>query len=196
LDQGVVYGSKGADYAEYLPKLNPTEQFLKGEIVGVHNGRISKNTRNAEQILAITSQPIVLGNMPSEEDESGYEKVAFLGQVPVFVQGPVHLGDYIVASGKHDGVGHALAADELTPELVSLVLGKAWSEFDGETVTVINTSIGLRPTEIANIIKKQDLLQSDLQAKVQTQQSESETMGKDLERIKTKLGVSEASYNQ
>ena len=61
MHNGVVYGSKGADYAEYLPKMYASEQFMKGEVVGVYNGKISKNTLHADQILAITSQPLVLG---------------------------------------------------------------------------------------------------------------------------------------
>jgi hypothetical protein len=38
-DQGVVYGSKGADYAEWLEKENLEEEFVYGEVVGVKNGK-------------------------------------------------------------------------------------------------------------------------------------------------------------
>src|SRR5690606_32704420 len=54
LDNGVVYGSKGADYAEYLPKVHAVEQFMPGEVVGVHHGKISKRTEGANLVLAIT----------------------------------------------------------------------------------------------------------------------------------------------
>ena len=113
MHNGVVYGSKGADYAEYLPKMYASEQFMKGEVVGVYNGKISKNTLHADQILAITSQPLVLGNMQDEDIIADFEQVAFLGQIPVFVNGPVYAGDYNVASGKNDGMAIAVKKQDV-----------------------------------------------------------------------------------
>ena len=195
LNGGTVYGSKGADYAEYLPKMYPTEQFLKGELVGVHNGKISKNTTDADQILAITSQPIVLGNMPEDDNTADFEKVAFLGQVPVYVNGPVRMGDYIIPSGKNNGVANAVSSDEVTADMLSLVLGTAWSEYAGEGVTLINTSIGLRPMEIAEVLKKQGRLEDDLQQKILVQRNNSELLTNDIEQIKIALGLSATTYN-
>ena len=37
---GVTYESGSADYAEWLPKLNPNEKFGVADIVGVHGGFI------------------------------------------------------------------------------------------------------------------------------------------------------------
>jgi hypothetical protein len=191
---GVVYGSKGADYAEYLPKMYPTEQFLKGEVVGVHNGKISKITENADQILAITSQPLVLGNMQEDGNEEDFEKVAFLGQIPVYVTGPVKLGDYIIPSGKNDGTAIAVSAEEVTAGMLSKVLGTAWSENAGEGITLINTSIGLRPMEITQVLKQQGNLENELQQKIETQRNNSETLSYDIERLKRSIGLT-ASVN-
>lgn len=102
-NQGIVYGSKGADYAEWLEKENPNDTFVYGEVVGVKGGRISKNTVEADQVMSISMNPIVLGNMPTELDAGNYEKVGFLGQVPVLVVGKVKVGDYVVASGNNGG---------------------------------------------------------------------------------------------
>ncbi|MCB0785516.1 MAG: hypothetical protein KDC02_15090, partial [Flavobacteriales bacterium] len=63
--------------------------FSPGDVVGVHGGRISRRTEGAQHVLAISSRPIVLGNMPEEGLEHLYERVGFLGQVPVKVAGPV-----------------------------------------------------------------------------------------------------------
>lgn len=189
LNNGIVYGSKGADYAEYLPKLYTSEQFMKGEVVGIYSGRISKNTIGADQILAITSQPLVLGNMPESGNTENFEKVAFLGQIPVFVRGPVQAGDYIVPSGKNDGIAIAVSSQSLSAELLPLVLGTAWSEAEGEGISLINTSIGLRPMEIGEVLKQQAAMEDDLMYRVQSQRSKTETLSADLELIKR------AAYN-
>ena len=194
LNDGVVYGSKGADYAEYLPKQYSSEVFLKGEVVGVYNGMISKNTSNADQILAITSQPMVLGNM-QEGSMEDYEKVAFLGQVPVYVKGKVMEGDFLIPSGKNDGFAVALPAGEMTADKLSMVLGKAWSANDGEGVSMVNASIGLRPNEIAEVLKKQAAVELDLQRQVIRQRENSDVLSSDIELMKQKLGLSSNVYN-
>ena len=184
LQNGTVYGSKGADYAEYLPKMYEAEQFMKGEVVGVYNGKISKNTTNADQILAITSQPMVLGNMQDEAIIDEFEQVAFLGQIPVFVNGPVHAGDYIVASGRNDGVANAVSREAITSEMLSTVLGTAWDSHEGDGVVLINTSIGLRPMEIAEVLKKQNAVESGLQEQVEAHRTGSDQLTSDIEMIK------------
>jgi len=186
---GVTYGSKGADYAEYLPKLHATEQFLGGEIVGIHGGRISKVTAGADQILAISTKPLVLGNQPEESEENMFEKVGFLGQVPVFVQGPVALGDYIIPSGKNDGIGIAIGKDELTAELLPLIFGKAWSDSPLETTVVINTSIGLRPIEIAEVLQQRDARLKTLQAQMQDQDATYRKLKDDVDELKAHLNI-------
>ena len=196
MNDGVVYGSEGADYAEYLPKLYENEKFLKGDIIGVYNGKISKNTKNADQILAITSQPLVLGNMPDDTDAAGFEKVAFLGQIPVYVNGPVKLGDYIVPSGNNDGIANAISPELVTTEMLSTILGQAWSDYTGVGVTLINTSIGLRPMEIANVLKQQGDLEQKLQEEIQMQRDNTEVLSNDIEQMKNKLGLLPlTSYN-
>ncbi|HZV67951.1 MAG TPA: hypothetical protein VFG10_00315 [Saprospiraceae bacterium] len=195
LDNGIVYGSKGADYAEYLPKLYPTEQFMKGDIVGLYNGKISKNTRDADQILAITSQPLVLGNTPDDANSSAFEKVAFLGQIPVYVKGPVNVGDYILPSGDNNGIAKAVPAGSMTAEMFSMILGRAWSDYAGEGVTLINTSIGFRPSEIAEVLKKQGAVEQKIQEQVQLQRDGSEVMMKDIEQMKRELGLAPTTYN-
>lgn len=186
---GVTYGSKGADYAEYLPKLHPTEQFIGGEIVGVHGGQISKVTKGADQILAISTKPLVLGNQPDDADQHAFAKVGFLGQVPVFVEGPVELGDYIIPSGKNDGVGKAVSPKELTAELLPLIFGKAWSSTPLATTVVINVSIGLRPTEIAEVLKQREENLQLLQQQIDEQEDIHNTLKADVELLKAHLDL-------
>lgn len=113
LNVGVAYISGSADYAEWLERMDVNEVFKPGEVVGVYAGQISHKTEGADHLLVISTAPAVLGNMPDEGQEDLFEKVAFLGQVPVLVAGPVQEGDYIVASGNTDGYAKAYAPDDL-----------------------------------------------------------------------------------
>jgi len=121
---GVSYGSASGDYAEWLPRLKPKEKIEAGDIVGVFGGKISKAVDGADQVMVVSSQPIVLGNDPGEDLREKCERVAFMGQVQVKVHGRVSAGQFIVAS--KDGVGVAISAAELQPDQLPLVVGQAW----------------------------------------------------------------------
>ncbi len=151
---GVTYGSTGADYAEWLEKLHPSERFLPGQIVGVHGGKISKKTEGAEQVMAISLAPAVIGNVPAKQDEALYERVGFMGQVPVYVQGKVKAGDYIIPSGRGDGIGVAVSPDELDLKDVAHILGRAWSESSSDGVASVNVGIGLDTNELTGVFEK------------------------------------------
>ena len=152
--EGITYGSKGADYAEWLPKLDPEETFQFGQIVGVHGGRISKKTEGADQILAVSLAPIVLGNTPPEGEEDSYEKVGFMGQVPVVVKGEVNRGDYILASGLQDGTGVAISPDDVKLGHLSKIVGIAWSESSNDIGGFINVAVGLNTHEWVRIFSR------------------------------------------
>ncbi|MBI4775692.1 MAG: hypothetical protein HY788_16235 [Deltaproteobacteria bacterium] len=140
---GITWVSGGLDFAEWLPRLDPDEIIDAGEIVGVFGGEITKATTGADQIMAVAAAPLVLGNAPDEESESSYEKVAFIGQIPIKVRGPVRSGDYIVPSGLDDGTGMAVSPEAMTPDLALLVVGKAWETATGEDVKPVNVAVGL-----------------------------------------------------
>ena len=110
---GVRFKTRGADYAEYLEKIEPNEDIEKGDIVGVFHGKISKSTSGAQQMLVRSSAAAVAGNWPGP-DKSGYELIAFFGQVNIKVIGKVNIGDYIIPSGHNDGSGIAIPEDDLT----------------------------------------------------------------------------------
>jgi hypothetical protein len=152
---GVVYKSKGADYAEYLPKENANQKFFPGDIVGVTGGRISLSTNGAERIMVVSKRPIVLGNMPKEGDEHLFEKIAFIGQVDTKVYGPVTIGDYIVPSGKNDGAGIAISPSDISAEQLMQITGVAWSASQMDGYSFINLAVGLHNHDAALILVKQ-----------------------------------------
>lgn len=155
MEGGVTYQSTGADYAEFLPKLNPNEKMLFGQIVGVHGGKITKNTDGAEQIMAISTKPVVVGNLPPEGKEYQYATVGFMGQLPVLVRGKVKSGDYIIASGNDDGIGIAVSPQHIQLSDLPVVLGRAWSESDDDlSISLINVVIGVKSNEWVEILSR------------------------------------------
>ena len=205
-DNGVTYGSKGADYAEWLPKQDSEEVLPQGSVVGVFAGKISLETEGADQIMAISSTPIVLGNIPPEGKEAGYAKTGFLGQIPVFVRGRTNLGDFIVPSGREDGTGVAVRPDDITLAEMSKVLGRAWSASERRGVGLIRVSVGLdrnswaMPVEVlhkqitklgednAELMTQRDLILSEnlqLKARLAT----AENRQKDIENMLLALSI-------
>lgn len=172
-DGGVVYGSKGADYAEWLPKLDPQEKFRFGQLVGIYGGKVSLRTEGADQIMAISVSPVVLGNQPEPDRQNEYVSVGFIGQVPVLVRGECQSGDFIVASGFEDGTAIAVSPSDLEIDELDRVLGRAWSASNGSPISVINVAIGIQSADAAQILQKHDCA-------LQTQRSEMDALRNQL----------------
>lgn len=153
---GVTYQSGAGDYAEWLPKSNPSEVFLPGYIVGMKNGYISKDLKGASKLFVISTKPIVLGNMPITGEESRYEKVAFMGQVPVHVMGKVVAGDYILPSGLNNGLGIAVSPANMKIEDYANIVGVAWSSSTDGKNSLINVAIGLNDGDISKVVSDQN----------------------------------------
>ena len=164
--QGVTYASGSGDYAEYLLRENTAEKMTYGDIVGVKGGKISKNTIQAERVMVVSFKPIVLGNMPQENREQDYEKVAFMGQVPVKVFGKVNVGDYILPSGKNDGIGIAVSPQRITTEQIKDIVGVAWAENKQPFgFGFVNVAVGLNRNDTGQVVQK-------LENKIQEQANE------------------------
>ncbi len=160
---GVTYESGSGDYAEWLMKADSKETFLPGYIVGLQKGKISKITEGANKFLVISTKPIVLGNMPEQSRQKEYEKVAFLGQVPVFVTGKVQAGDYILPSGRNDGMGKAVAPSRMQAEDYGRIVGVAWSSSDSQSYNLIHAAIGLNNGDISKLVIEQEQMIRELE---------------------------------
>lgn len=146
---GVTYQSGAGDYAEYL-KRNPAERDLHfGEIIGIKGGEVSLNTVEADQIMVVSKRPVVLGNAPQEKDLPNYEKIAFMGQVPVKVAGPVSLGDFIVASGNNDGFGVAIHPKDMKSGDYARSVGVAWEETPDHPINFIKIAVGINTNDLS-----------------------------------------------
>jgi hypothetical protein len=154
--KGVTYQSGAGDYAEFLMKQQPNEKFMPGDIVGVKGGKISKTIEGAERVMVVSYKPIVLGNTPSAEAEKNYEKIAFMGQVPVKVTGKVNLGDYIIPNGLNNGVGIAVSPNDINLKDVKNIVGIAWStSANAVGLQNITVAIGLNVNDNQKIIENQ-----------------------------------------
>ena len=154
---GVTYSSGSADYAEWLERAYPEEVISAGDIVAVNGGKITKYTEKAQQFMAISTNPAILGNVPTDGNVSNMEKVAFMGQIPVKVRGIVLIGDYILPSGLHDGIGIAVSPDEITAEQYRKIVGVAWSNsFLEKGISYINMAIGLNSNDVSTLAAKQE----------------------------------------
>ncbi len=173
--QGVTYASGAGDYAEYLLRQDVNEEMTYGDIIGVNGGKISKNLNDSERILVISYKPIVLGNMPQPNREAEYEKVAFMGQVPVKVFGRVNIGDYILPSGKNDGIGIAVPPNKITISQIKDIVGTAWS-VNLSGFGLVNVAVGLNRNDSSLIL-------DELDKKVNTQAEEISYLKNQIENI-------------
>jgi hypothetical protein len=151
---GVEYTSGNGDYAEWLERLDPKEFISKGDIVGVIGGKITKDLENAEQIMAVSEIPIMLGNIPEKNKEYLGNNVAFMGQIPVKVIGKVNSGDYIIANTKVPGYGIAVNPSEVTIEDTKYIVGRSWQTNLTSGPKMVNTVIGVHNGDYLKIIKK------------------------------------------
>lgn len=151
---GVEYMSGHGDYAEWLERLDPNERIDTGDIVAVRGGKITKNLEYADQVMAVSKKPIVLGNLPPAHLEGMGNKVAFVGQIPVKVMGPVGIGDYIVARSGIEGYGIGVKPADMTPEDLRLCVGRAWEANERSGPKLINTVVGVQNGDFARILRK------------------------------------------
>lgn len=149
LNVGVTYSSGAGDYAEWLKRAPGVRPLNYGEVVGVHAGKVSLNTEGADHIMVVSMRPIVLGNEPQPGDRDQYEKIAFMGQVPVKVIGAVSLGDYILPSGNHDGTAIAVNPDDMLPGDYGRIIGVAWEAAKPAAINYVNVAVGINANDLS-----------------------------------------------
>lgn len=153
---GVEYSSGAGDYAEWLERIDNKERISAGDIVAVIGGKITKDLENAEQVMAVSHNPIVLGNVPADGKTHLGNNVAFMGQIPVKVLGPVNSGDYIVAQFSTPGFGKAISQEDMTIEDFKYAVGRAWGTNTSEGPKMINTVVGVHNGDYLKIIKRME----------------------------------------
>lgn len=147
---GVSYSSGAGDYAEWMERAEGIRNLLPGEVVGVTGGKATLNTDKADHYMVVSTFPAVLGNLPKAGDLPKYEKIAFMGQVPVRVIGPVHIGDYLVPSGNHDGFAIAVHPDSMKIGDYARIIGVAWDTGKADMpFNMIKTAVGINANDLS-----------------------------------------------
>ena len=124
-----------------------------------------------------------LGNMPEKGQEHLYEKVAFLGQIPIKVLGPVQQGDYIIPSGLEDGSGIAVAPVMMTADEFTRVVGRAWSASNETGLKLVNVAIGLNTGDVAMLVHKQEAELAVFKAALAQQDEEMRTLRAEVDDL-------------
>jgi uncharacterized coiled-coil protein SlyX len=184
---GVTYESGAGDYAEWLERSNPAEKMIPGDIVGVFGGKISKKTQGADNFMVVSFNPIVLGNMPKPDRQPLYEKVGFMGQVPVKVKGQVQMGDYILPSGQNDGFGIGVNPENMKADDYGRIVGVAWSNNPKNTAGVIKMAIGINKNDVARKVVQQQKEIQELKDQLKTAEMNFETLASKMEGLTDRL---------
>lgn len=193
---GINFKSTPCDYAEFLQRVETGELIEAGDVVGVFAGKVTRLTAGADSTMVISTSPLILGNMPENKAaESQYEKVAFIGQVPIKIRGKARAGDFIVPSGNNDGIGVAVSLDEIMPEQIAQVVGQAWESSDDPGVKKVNALVGVSPAasgsaRIVDLVQRQSqrirLLEEQL-ANLEAKQGEFNEVNTRLARLEAVL---------
>ena len=159
----VTLAGAGNDYAEYLPRIDEHEEITRGDIVGVFNGKVSKQTYGASRTMVVSSAPIISGNDPGENNRENYSLIAFVGQAEVKVRGKVNAGDYIIPDGEESGVGIAVSSSLINAEQFTLAVGQAWQSSKDIAVKKVKVLVGLQQANpVINKLVAENKRQSDL----------------------------------
>jgi hypothetical protein len=165
---GVSLVTGAADFAECLQREADEPAIGPNRVVGVRNGRISRLTDGADALMITTDRAAVVGNVP-QGGEGEWERVAMIGQVPVMIDGPVVAGDYIIASGRNDGVGIAVPRGDLKPCQAAKVVGRAWASSRQNCCRPILVAVGMGAADdaLAEALSEQGQLIERLQMQVE-----------------------------
>lgn len=163
---GVEYASGNGDYAEWLERKDTKELINAGDIVAVVGGRITKNLEGAEQVMVVSHNPIVLGNVPKEGKNYRGNNIAFMGQVPVKVMGPVATGDYIVGQSHTPGYGIARHPNEMSIEDFKYAVGRSWDNDLTDGPKMVNTVVGVHNGDYLKILTGFENKLNTLESKV------------------------------
>ena len=172
---GVRFNTSGGDFAEYLRKANLNEALNPGDIVGMFPEGLSKKTHGAQRLMVVTSAPAILGNRPKENNVSEYAPVAFLGQVPVSVEGAFSAGDFIIPSGRGDGIGIAVSPTEIKPSQYASVIGRSLTSSSAKGIKKANVMVGMPQNGLWNgIVKEKNAKISQLEERLSALEARTE----------------------
>lgn len=139
---GVVLGGPGTEIALWLPKLDPAEAMVPGDLIGVVDGKATRDTSAADRVLVVTGNAMLAGADPGQEARDGSVLVTVLGLAQVRVTGPLRAGDFIMPSGHNDGLGVAVAPAALAADQMARTAGQVWTSDPADDARLATVAVG------------------------------------------------------
>lgn len=108
--------------------------------------------------MIVSTNPIVLGNMPQPTQEKNSVKIAFMGQVPTLVLGKVSSGDYILPNELGIGFARAVHPNDMKTRDYKKVAGVAWNILEEITdgLRVVNVAVGINTNDLSEVVAQQE----------------------------------------
>ena len=177
---GVAYESGSADFAESLPRAEHEPPIGAARVVGIRRGQVVRATEAVDALAVTSDNAAFVGNAPSDRAaRAGSETITFVGQVDVLVEGPAAPGDFVVPSGRDDGVGRAVSPQALSLAEAGRIVGRVWQDCPGEGARRIRVAIGAPgATPSAGLVHI-----------LERQETVIETLKRELARLTAKLGA-------
>lgn len=185
---GVEYSSGNGDYAEWLQRVDTKELITPGDIVAVKGGKITKDLQGAEQVMVVSHSPIVLGNLPSENSNLQFQgnSIAFMGQVPVKIIGPVSTGDFIIGQTSTPGYGVAKHPNDMTIQDFKLAVGRSWEDDKSDEPKMVNTLVGIVNGDYLKILKGFENKFEDAESKLKETESRLKKLEEKVDQLLNK----------
>jgi hypothetical protein len=113
-----------------------------------------------------------------------------MGQTLVKVMGVVAKGDYILPSGRADGLGIAVSPSEIRVEQLADVVGVAWGHggVPGR-LGLVNVAVGLRPVEMTRFVAGQ-------QVALESLREDYASANREIARLRSELATMQASFGE
>ncbi len=189
-DNGIKLAGPGQDFAEKLPVAEGVAPPEPADLVGVRGGTVSLNTKGAARLMIVSSGPLVEGGAatpPTQGNDARRVPVAFIGQVPVRLQGKAEVGDLIVASGQEDGTARAVSPSEYRHPKHGPIAGQAWTTKSSGGVGTVTVAVGLGQSGLlAKRLQKQQTQIDSLKKRVQ----QIESLKERVARLESRSGGS------
>jgi hypothetical protein len=95
-------------FLRWLPLRDPNEPIGPGDLVELLGGQISRKMTGEGPVFVVSTQPMLMGNVPEAEELANGRAIVFIGQAPVRVVGAVKAMQSLVPSGRDDGTAKAV----------------------------------------------------------------------------------------
>lgn len=147
----VAYISGSQDFGELVPAGDVEEwkpeikSVPENNILGLSEGMVvfvreKKFWRKGPGTpMVVTNRAILIGNACDETESEVHEVLSFIGQVPVWVEGSVKTGDYLVPTEKNCCVG--IDPNEISFTEYKNAIGTAWESTESEVSERFNSKV-------------------------------------------------------